>query len=171
MPNANGPSDRRLWREIWGARQAFKDYQLEAGQWVQWFRFNKPGTTANPIYDTGPQRVWYPAITLPVMLAEQTRASQNFDDDGLYLVSRLHLIFSYYAFFQTTMPDPDPYGQDHVNDRVGFDTTLFSVDSFIPHGRVAGQWLTVSCDLTEVASEDLAEDVPAPMFAPYVVAS
>lgn len=147
------------------------DYQLQTGQWVQWFRFNKTATTSHPVYDVGPQRMWYPAITLPVLLGDYNRAPQNFDDDGLYRIDRAHLIFSYFAFFQTTMLDPDPTGQDHLNDRVGFDGTLFSVDMFEPRGRVASRFLTVSVDLTEVAQEEMDEDVETPMFAPYRVAS
>jgi hypothetical protein len=145
-----------------------KEYQLQAGQWCQWFRFNPTATTAHPIYDTGPQRIWYPAITLPLVIGEYRRAPQNFDDDGLYLIDRVHLIFSYFAFFQSEIPDPDPSGRDHVNDRVGFDNHLFSVDSFIPRGRVASHFLTVSADLTEVGQAELDEDVPDTMFAPYL---
>lgn len=166
------PPDRRTLRDIRQAYEGMKnDYQLQVGQWCSWFRFNPTATTAHPIYDTGPQRVWYPSIVLPVLLGEYTRAGQNFDSDGLYLVDKVHLIFSYDAFFHTTMIDPDPTGMDHVNDRVGFDGRLFSVDSFLPRGRVASHFLTVSCDLIEVAQEELDEDQPVPMFAPYLSAS
>ena len=163
------PPDRRTLRDIRDAYEGMKEYQLHVGQWVHWFRFNKGATTAHPIYDTGPQRVWYPAITLPVLIGEYSRAPQNFDDDGLYLIDRVHLIFSYDAFFHTTMLDPDPSGQDHLNDRVGFDGHLFSVDLFIPRGRVASHFLTISVDLTEVGQADLDEDRPDSMFSPYLV--
>ena len=165
------PPDRRVLRDIRDAYQGMAEYQINAGQWVQWYRFNKNGTTSHPVYDTGPQRAWYNPITLPVLLGEYNRAPQNFDDDGLYLIDSAHLIFSYYAFFQTTRPDPDPTGQNHVNDRVGFDGTLFSVDSFLPRGRVASHFLTVSVDLHEVAQEDMDEDSAIPMFDRYRVAS
>jgi hypothetical protein len=140
------------------------EYQLDVGQWVQWYRFNKNATTSHPVYDTGPERAWYPAITLPVYMAEYVRADQNFDDDGLHRVDRAHLIFSYFAFFQTTMQDPDPTGQDHVNDRVLFDGSLFSVDAFNPRGRVADQFLTVSVDLRQVAQSELDEDFLTSQF-------
>lgn len=165
------PPDRRTLRDIRSAYEGMKKYQVDVGQWAQWFRFNSPATTSNPIYDTGPQRVWYPSIPVPVVLGEYRRSGRNFDDDGLYLVDRVHLIFSYFAFFSSTMPDPDPTGQDHVNDRCGFDGHLFNVTSFVPQGRVASYFLTVSCDLLEVAQEDLNEDALLPMFAPYLVAS
>jgi hypothetical protein len=144
--------------------------QLDQGQWVHWFRFNKTGTTQQqPIYDTGPARAWYPPIKMPVWLGEYHRAAQNYDDDGLYLVDRLHVICSWWAFFSTTMPDPDPYGQDHLNDRCAFDGHLFNVDSFIPRGRAASYFLTISVDLVEVAQTDLAEDGVADQFTPYLV--
>lgn len=146
------------------------DYQPQVGQWCQWYRFNPSGTTANPIYDTGPQRAWFPFVTLPLMLGEYTRADQNFDDDGLYLVDNLHLIISYDQFFHTQMLDPDPTGMDHLNDRVGFDGHLFSVDSFVPRGRVASYFLTISCNLTEVAQEELDEDNDTGMWDRYLVA-
>lgn len=165
------PPDRRTLRDIRDAYQGMREYQLHVGQWAHWFRFNKTGTTKDPTYDTGPQRAWYAPISLPVLIGEYARAGQNFDDGGLYLVDTLHLIFSYDQFFHTTMPDPDPYGNDHLNDRVGFDGHLFNVDSFYPRGRVGSYFLTVSCDLHEVAQEELDEDVAIPMFAQYVVAS
>ena len=166
------PPDRRTLRDIKQAYEGMQfDYQRDVGQWCHWFRFNKAGTTAHPIYDTGPQRAWFPPVVLPVLLGEYTRASQNFDNDGLYLVDTLHLIFSYNQFLQTTMLDPDPQGQDHLNDRVVFDGHLFSVDSFVPRGRVASRFLTVSCDLTEVAQEELDEDNDTGMWDPYLVAS
>ena len=165
------PPDRRTLRDIRSAYQGMKRGQVDQGEWVSWFRFNKSQTTSHPVYDTGPQRLWYPAITLPVWNAQYRRQSQNFDDSGLYLVDTVKLIFSYFAFFSTTMLDPDPNGQDHLNDRVGFDGRLFSVDSFLPRGRIASYFLTISVDLTEVAQEELIEDVVQDIFLPYVVAS
>jgi hypothetical protein len=120
------------------------------------------------VYDIGPNRIWYPPTTLPVIIGEYHRAPQNFDDDGLYLIDNVHIIVSYDAFFHTTMPDPDPSGQDHLNDRVAFDGSLFAVNSFLPEGRIASHFLTISIDLAEVAAEDLAEDPAAAMFQPYI---
>lgn len=162
------PPDRRLLRDIRSAFFGMKRAQLEQGQWVQWYRFNQQATTSHPVYDTGPQRQWYPPITLPVFLGEYRRQSQNFDDDGLYLVDRAHLIISYFAFFNAPIPDPDPNGQDHLNDRVAFDGRLFSVDMFLPRGRTASWFLTISVDLTEVSQTELIEDVVPSMFQPYI---
>ena len=106
-----------------------------------------------------------------MIIAEFERPPQNYDDDGLYIVDKAHLIFSYDAFFHSTMPDPDPNYQGHLNDRVAFDGYLFSVDSFQPRGRVADQFLTVSADLRGVAQEDMDEDTAISMFSPYLVAS
>ena len=165
------PPDRRTLRDIRSAYQGMKDYQYQTGQFVQWFRFDVADTTSDPVYGTGPQRQWYPAVTVPVMLGEYQRAPKNFDDDGLYLVDQGHLIISYFAFFSSTIVDPDPTGQNHLNDRVGFDGHLFSVASFLPRGRVADYFLTISVDLIEVAQEELIEDVVPSMFQPYIVAS
>jgi hypothetical protein len=165
------PPDRRTLRDIRDAYRGMFEYQLQVGQWVQWFRFDQADTTSHPVYDVGPQRVWYPPVTLPVYIGEYHRAPKNFDDDGLYLIDNVTVIVSYDAFFHTTMPDPDPTGQDHLNDRVAFDGKLFHVTSFIPKGRVASHFLTITIDLAEVASEDLAEDVLDPMFQPFIVAS
>jgi hypothetical protein len=145
-----------------------REYQKQVGQWAQWFRFNQAGTTSHPVYDTGPQRAWYASTPLPVLIGEYIRAGQNYDDDGLYQTDRLHLIFSYNQFFHTGMIDPDPQGQDHVNDRVGFDGHLFAVDTFLPRGRVAGQFLTVSVDCVEVGQADLAEDADLGLFDAYL---
>lgn len=144
-----------------------KRYQLQAGQWAHWFRFNSAATTAHPVYDTGPQRIWYPPVTIPVFAGEYVRASQNYDDDGLYLIDRTHLIMSYNAFFESLIPDPDPTGQDHLNDRVGFDGHLFGVDAFIPRGRVASYFFTISVNLVPVTQGDLDEDSAAEMFVGY----
>lgn len=165
------PPDRRTLRDIRDAYEGMKEYQLHVGQWAHWFRFNKAGTTSHPVYDTGPQRAWFPPIVVPVLLGEYQRAPESFDDDALYQVDHVHLIFSYDAFFHSTMQDPDPNGQDHVNDRVGFDGHLFSVSSFLPRGRVASHFLTISVDLIEVAAEELQEDTDIPMFDPYLSAS
>jgi hypothetical protein len=147
------------------------EYQIQAGQWVSWFRYDTVDSTSHPVYDVGPNRIWYPAMTLPVMIGEYHRAAKNFDDDGLYLIDNVHLICSYDAFFHTTMIDPDPTGQDHLNDRVAFDGHLFHVTGFMPEGRVADYFLTISIDVAEVATEDLAEDPAAAMFLPYLDAS
>jgi hypothetical protein len=144
-------------------------YQQQTGEWVAWFRYNQAGSTSHPTYDVGPQRAWFPPVTVPVVIAEDVRQGQNFDDDGLYLLDYLHLVISYSAFAHSMIPDPDPQSQNHLNDRVGFDGKLFSVNTFIPRGRVANAYLTISCDCREVASEDLDEDVLESMFAPYVV--
>jgi hypothetical protein len=161
-------SDRRTLRDITSAYQAMKEYQRDIGQQVQWFRFDQADTTSDPVYETGPQRIWYPAITMPCYLAEYQRSGQNFDDDGLYIVDRLHLILSYNFFFNSAMPDPDPTGADHVNDRVGFQGVLFSIDTFYPQGRVADYFLTISCDCRAVAQSEMIEDVTPPMFASYI---
>lgn len=165
------PPDRRTLRDIRSAYQGMKRYQEETGEWVQWFVFNSTATTSDPTYSTGPQRAWYPPITVPVILGEYERASKNFDDDGLYLVDQVHGVMSYFAFFSSTIIDPDTKGQNHLNDRVAFDGRLFTVTSFIPRGRVASYFLTISFDLIEVTAEDLAEDAAIAQFAPYITAS
>lgn len=165
------PPDRRLLRDIASMNRGIADYQLQAGQWVQWFRFNAAASTSDPTYSTGPQRVWYSPVTIPVVIGEFERAEQNFDDGGLYVVNNLHLVVSYSSFFGSTIPNPDPSGLNHLNDRVAFDGTLFNVNQFQPRGRVASTFLTISVQLEEVSAEDMAEDVPAAMFAPYFTAS
>jgi hypothetical protein len=162
------PPDRRTLRDIRSAYKGMKEYQLNTGQTVAWFRFDQPDTTVHPVYDTGPQRIWYPPVCLPVLLAEYLRARKNIDDDGLYLVDHLHIIMSFDQFFHTQMPDPDITGEGHMNDRIGFDGRLFSVVGFLPQGRVADYFLTISVDAVQVAQSELAEDVAAAMFASYV---
>lgn len=144
-----------------------KQYQLQVGQWVAWFRQNESATTAHPIYDTGPQRAWYNPISLPVLLIEPLRARRNFDDDGLYLVDHVHIILSYDAFFHTGMPDPDPNGIDHLGDRVAFGGKLYTVIAFLPQGWVADYPLTISADAVQVKQEEMDEDAEVAMFAPY----
>ena len=165
------PPDRRLLREIRSAYQGMREYQTNAGQFCFWFRFNQGATTSHPIYDTGPQRAWYSPVTVPLLMGIYQRAAQNFDDGGLYLLDKLHVVLNYWDFFESTMPDPDPSGQNHLNDRVGFDGHLFSVDSFLPQGRVADYFLTISCVLAEVTQSELQEDVVPSMFQSYIVAS
>lgn len=165
------PIDRRMFRDVDSAYEGMFRYGYETGQYVLWFRFNKSATTSHPVYDTGPQRAWYPAVTIPVLVAEYQRAGQNFDDDALYLVDHVHGVMSYKAFFQAPIADPDTLGQNHVNDRVAVDGRLFSVTRFLPQGRVASSFLTISFDLTMVTQEDLDEDVAEPMFEPYRVAT
>lgn len=162
------PPDRRTHRDVISAYKEMKGYQYDIGQWVQWFRFNKPATTSDPVYGTGPQRVWYDPVTVPCFISESQRASQNFSDDGLYLINRLHLIISYDAWWGSNMPDPDPYRQNHTNDRVGYQHTLYGVDSFYPQGKVGNNFLTISCDLREVALEEYQEDYGTTMFADYI---
>lgn len=165
------PPDRRTLRDIRYAYHNMQRTQRIWGQWVQWFRFNQTSTTSDPVYSTGPGRLWYPPLTIPVQLGIYERALKNFDDDGLYLVDETKLIMSYDAFFHSGIIDPDPTGEDHLNDRVAFDGRLFELTSFIPKGRVADMFLTISASAREVAQEDLAEDPAAAMFAPYVAAS
>jgi hypothetical protein len=165
------PPDRRTLRDIRNAYEGMKQYQVDVGEWVQWFRYNQAASTSHPVYSTGPNRQWYPPITLPVVIGEYQRARRNRDDDGLYQVDRVHAICSYDAFFHTTMPDPDPNGADHVKDRVAFDGKLFSVEAFSPAGRVASYFLTISIDLVEVALEDLDEDFALSMWQQYISAS
>lgn len=165
------PPDRRLLREIRQAYQGMDRAQLEQGEWVEWFRFNPAGTTSDPTYPTGPQRAWYPSITIPVWLGEYNRAPKNFDDGGMYLVDQVHGIMSYFAFFSSTIVDPDPTGQNHLNDRVGYDGRLFGISTFFPRGRTASYFLTISFSMIQIMAEDLAEDAAIPMFSPYVVGS
>lgn len=165
------PPDRRTLRDIRSAYRGMRRQQLRQGEWMTWFRFHPEATTSDPVYGTGPQRAWYNGVVVPVWLGEYNRAGKNFDDDGLYLIDKVHGIMSYDAFFHTAMPDPDPSNQDHVNDRVAYDGRLFSVASFTPEGRVASYFLTISFDLIEVAQEELREDQPIPMFAPYITSS
>lgn len=164
------PPDWRLIREINSAYKGIRQAQRLQGQTVQWFRFNSTATTSDPIYGTGPQRQWYNPISVPAYIGEVIRAKENIDDDGLYPVHRIHGIMSYREFFQSTIPDPDYTGQNHLNDRIGFDGWLFAVVGFLPQGRVADQFLTVSFDANQVAQEELDEDMQDPMFGPYVVA-
>ena len=163
--------DRRLLRDIRSAYDGMKAYQYEVGQYLLWYRFNKAGTTSDPVYDIGPQRSWYSVVWVPAHIGEYRRAGKNFDDDGLYLVDRVHAVLSYQAFYNSGIQDPDPNFQNHLNDRVGFDGKLFSVSEFLPQGRAADNFLTVSVTMIEVAQEELVEDAVPAMFRQYIVAS
>jgi hypothetical protein len=163
------PPDRRTLRSINAAFRTMAAYQNYAGQWVQWFRLNKSATISDPMFGTGPGRVWYTPVIVPVIDARIIRPPRNFDDDGLYLVDRAHLVLSYRAFFNTVLPDPDTDGKNHYGDRAGLDGVLYTVTDFIPQGRIASNFLTISVDLIQVAYSELNEDVVAPMFAGYAV--
>jgi hypothetical protein len=106
-----------------------------------------------------------------VLIGEYHRAEKNSDDDGLYLVDTARLVLSYNAFFSSTIQDPDPNGQDHVNDRVGFDGRLFGITSFLPEGRVASFFLTITVDLIQITQADMNIDGSIEMFSGYVLTS
>src|ERR1035441_9179738 len=97
------PPDRRTLRDIRDAYEGMKQYQLDVGQWVHWFRYDTVDSVSHPVYDVGPERIWYPPITIPMVMGEYRRAPKNFDDDGLYLIDSVHMVCSYNAFFHTTM--------------------------------------------------------------------
>lgn len=166
------PPDRRLLRDIQSAYDGMERAQLDQGEWVQWFRYLPNQSTSDPTYGTGPQRAWANPVSVPVWIGEYERAGRNQDGDGLYQVDHFHGILSYRFFFSSNIPDPDPNFQNHVNDRVGFDGKLFYLTSFLPRGRVASYFLTISFDATQLALEEFTEDADLnpTLFDQYILA-
>ena len=164
------PFDRRLIQERTLAYRAMREYTGQVGQDLAWFRFNPNLTTSHPVYDVGPQRVWYNPVTVPALIGQYIRPSKNLDADGLYLAAQAHGTISYEAFVASGIPDPDPSEENHLNDRVGFDGHLFTVMEFTPVGRVASAFLTIAFVLHEVDRAIYEEDAAVPMFAPYITA-
>lgn len=158
--------DRRFINEIRSLYRGLREFAYQGGMPVNWYRYNASSSTSDPVYDTGPERVWYAPITVSTIMARYIRAPRDYNDDGLFRVDRAQLVLSYFDFFSSTMPDPDVTGQDHLNDRVVFDGKLFRLEQFLPQHRVADQFLTIAIEMTEIAASELQEDTTS-MFSGF----
>ena len=149
-------ADSRLRRELRSVEKAIRQRQTLAGQWLQWYQIDYANTTSDPVYSTGPSRKWLAPVTIPAYSAWISQAPQSFGDDGLYLVDRLQAVVSVWEFEHRGMT---LFTDDHhLNDRVMFDGELFSVDSFIPGGRVADRYMTIAISALQVKPEEFEEE-------------
>jgi hypothetical protein len=104
----------------------------------------------------GSGRRWKAPRTVPVYQAVLNEGEQEFLPEGNYTVDRLTL-YVQYSELAKRISNPTDRGA-HVNDRIGYDGRIFSVDAFNPRGRIADAVMTVTVHCTEIKDDEMRLD-------------
>jgi len=171
--------DRRLRRNAIRINQGLERFGRQVGQDVLWYEWNAASVEDEDSSDPGPQfdddlydeggsqpgrpdapvgrnAEWWAPVTVRVLQAVLNEGEQEFQDIGNYTVDRLSIVVAYEALVKAGISNPTDRG-GHMNDRIGYDGRLFSVDAFNPRGRIANvPGFTVSVMATEIKDDELA---------------
>lgn len=170
----------RLRREIEDINRHMKREAERWGQTVLWYEFDPasvqdegPGTDDLDLYDEGGYQVrpgtdeqgslsrrWKAPKTVQVTMARLDEGEAQYSDEGTYTVDHLTIVVNAHMLRSFGISQPDDVGA-HVRDRIEFDGRLFSVDSFVPQGRIADTFLTVTVGATEVKADERMTDAVA----------
>lgn len=174
-----GPTSKRLKRQIEHMDRTMTGAALGWGQTVLWYEFNpasiEDADSGDPdvafdddLYDEGGSQLnrvggaigsgrrWHSPKRVKVYQAMLNEGAQEFNPEGNYTVDTLTLIVQY-SELRKKISNPTDRGA-HVNDRIGYDGRIFSVDSFNPRGRIADAIMTVTVQCLEVKEDEMALD-------------
>lgn len=160
-------ADHRLKRRLVAIEHGLRKYSREVGQTVTWYEF-KPSSVADStdtdLYDEGGAQLgggdgrhWYAGVPLPVIQAFLDEGVEQFQPQGQYQLGSLRLILGYAEFQRRGFTMPADRGA-HLNDRVEYDNRLWSVDAFLPRGRISNKLMTITVEGTEVTADEQQMD-------------
>ena len=145
----------------------YKDLREPAGTTVQWYVWNKDGSSIDPIYDVGAVdgvgRQWYDPVEIPVVRAVIKQGQTNLVQEGFYNADRIHLTVER-DVMMSLIPDlfdnPDPLNRDRFIWKGEVFRPLISQEA----GIVLNRFTILSFDAQQVMPEEMVND---PQFQEY----
>jgi hypothetical protein len=144
------------------------DLTSPAGTLAEWWRFDAINSIKDPIYDVEPigtGRVWLGPKTISVVRASLTQGTSMLNERGLYNADTLHLTLNVddvQAVAPEVFTNPgiitssvDLFGRY----RVVYKGQVFRLTKTQPAGLVANRYTLVVIDLTQLAPDELVNDV------------
>jgi len=138
------------------------------GTSVQWWKFDSTNSTVDPIYDVEPigtGRIWIGPTILPIITATLNEGTTLQSERGFYNVDILRLVcniddvyavapelFTDRALVSTTIDLIDKY-------RIVFKGEVYRPIKTQPMGLVANRHTLINLDLTQLAPDELVNDV------------
>lgn len=146
--------------EMASMNRGAKEWQRETGESVLWFEFDPSQSSAHPIYDEGPNRMWYPPVRLPVMFFDFHQDDPVRAEEGLYTVSTATFTFMTSIAWDLFKIPPVNTGA-HFKDRFAYGNpmTSFTVTKYEKQGFLHGRYLTTSVRGEQLKEEEFFNDV------------
>lgn len=145
-----------------------RSYQRNTGEYVLWFEFNPALSSRHPVYDEGPNRMWFSPFVLPVMFTSFHQDDPKHTAEGLYTVSSATITFAVvetYDRFRSSALNTGGHFKDRFSWTAPSEAAMvFTVTDFEKQGLVHGTYLTISARGEQVKSEEFANDVQGPDY-------
>jgi hypothetical protein len=159
---------RLIKQEIASINRGLSKYQRMVGENILWFEFNPADSERHPVYDEGPNRVWYPPVVLPVLFLSFHQDDPKHTTEGLYHVSSASITFAVNESIDRFRVSALNTG-GHFKDRFAFNSPpeaamVFTVTDFEKQGFVKGTYLTISARGEQVKQEEFANDMQGADF-------
>lgn len=152
--------------------RGMKEFQNEVGYTVQWYKFNKPATTLDSIYDEGNVmstsggRRWYPPIPMPFISILRREGTESQTETGFYTTDTIHLVGTSDQLRKAGLTGLDTDTDDPLLDRFIFNGVVFSPVSIQVEAHIENRYHTIGLDAKEVDPAELIDD---PDFAKYAL--
>lgn len=137
------------------------------GQILPWYVYDPTLTAVDPIYDVGgvpAGRRWLDPVNLTVASAVKVEGGAPANDNGLYVVSTLKLVFTVDAARHAGIADIVFNPEGHNVDRVIYESKVFEPTQVRTRGMLKAGYAVIGVDLAQVKSEELVND---PQFQQY----
>jgi hypothetical protein len=147
-----------------------EDLQQYIGQYVPWYRFDRAGSTVDPIYDVGASsgtggRKFFPPFLLPVISAGLAEGVEVNVGQGEYTTDVCHLVVSYDQAEKAGLRNMAINWRLFMGDRFIWNNTVFQVRSIQVRGPVGPRYEVLGIDGWQVNAEELINDVDFLAFA------
>lgn len=144
-----------------------EDLRRETGAFVQWWVYDSANSVVDPVYDVGDYaggRRWKePSLTIPCVAVAVIAGQTLFNTRGYYQTGSIEITLDV-KNVDFLLPDLYKLPDQHMLDRVVYQSTVFTPTQIKPMGHVADGYAVVSVGMTEVNPEELVND---PQFQDY----
>ena len=151
------------------------ELRLPVGTEVDWWEWDEADYEANaedyldPIYSVSNQtdglgRKWKEPFEMPVILAQQIRGQNIFNERGLYTVDTLRLVIAV-DDVNRLLPNIIANPTEYIRDRIVFQNHVFTPQRVNPRGRYKERYSVVTLDCVQVNAEEMVNDSQFQQYA------
>lgn len=137
-----------------------KAWQKNFGDWVDYYQFNRAGTSWDDIYNEveGPGRAYLPPVRLACQHVTMFSGPQEWDEQGSYQNNALRATLSYEIYTKSGLVLADIRTERYTFDRIIYKGKVYRITQVSEEGQIEERPTVVAIDASQLRADELVED-------------
>jgi len=139
---------------------ALRGWQSEAGDEVEYYRFDREGSGMHDVYDeaSGTGRVYKGPVELPVLHVTQDEGGTSDTGGGFYYNDNIYITASFEQVNRTGLTRMDIEHDRYLKDRLVYNSRVYHVVDIHIVGQVQQRDVVVSIEGSQVKPDEMVND-------------